>query len=121
MSARTADRWAEDVVGVAVTVTSAEPDSRSARESGAVRKPAFSGVAAVTWAAQSVSPSPGSSVKTAVPWARRSPSVPTPAWRPGAGCSTVARVPAGGQTGVVTHWSGWRSTSAIGSRSMPLS
>jgi len=28
----------------------------------------------------------------------------------------VARVPVGGQVAEVTHWSGWRSMSAIGSR-----
>ncbi|CAM5262976.1 hypothetical protein SANTM175S_00129 [Streptomyces antimycoticus] len=106
-----------------MTVTVPEPDSRRSFFSGPVVKPALPGVEVSIAADQSASLSAGSSVKVSVaPGSARSvPSTPTPAVAPPRGRSVVCRVPDGGQTRSVDHWSGARSTSAIGSRSMPLS
>lgn len=109
------------MVGVAVTVTLEEPETRRSRVSGPVTKPALSGVDVSICAAQSVSLSCGLSVNVSVPLPLRRPSVPTPSWPPSAGRRVVVSVPRGGQAFEVTHWSGWRSMSAMGSRSMPLS
>ena len=111
------------VVGVAVTVTVEEPDRRRSAPSGWVTNPAFSGVDVSTAADQLASSSRGSSVNVSVAPAGAGfrPRPPTPGAEPVTGRSTASRVPAGGQTRSVDHWSGWRSMSAIGARSMPLS
>lgn len=111
------------VVGVAVTVTCAEPASRRSWASGAVRNPALAPVVLSRSAAQSVSLCFGSSVNVSVApgWAGLPVRVPTPGVVPVPGRTVVAAVVRGGQTLSVDHWPGWRSMSAIGSRSMPLS
>ncbi len=106
---------------VAVTVTVEEPDRRRSRVSGPVTNPALSGVGSSMCAAQSVSPRDGSSVKVSVPRSRARPRRPTPGSVPSAGCSVAGAVPLGGQVAEVTQRPGWRSMSAMGSRSMPLS
>ncbi len=97
-STRTAERWAVEVVGVAVTVTLEEPDRRTSRVSGLVMKPALADVDRSIWAAQSVSSCCGSSVKVSVPDPVRSPRVPTPACAPLPGRRLTVSVARGGQT-----------------------
>lgn len=123
MSTRTAERWAVVVDGVAVTVTLEEPESRRPVVSGAVRKPALAPVVRSRSAAHSVSLCDGSSANVSVAPGRTRfrARVPTPGAFPVPGRTVVTWVVRGGQTRSVDHWSGWRSMSAIGSRSMPLS
>src|SRR4051812_31607285 len=104
-STRTAERWALAVVGVAVTVTVEEPESRRSSVSGLVVKPVLAGVDVSIADAQLVSSCAGSSVKVSVapgPAALR-PSVPTPAELPLAGRTLAVSVARGGQTLSVDH------------------
>lgn len=111
------------MLGVTVTVTLPEPDSRSGVRSGPVRNPALAAVGASIRAAQSASLSFGSSVKVSVVprGALRVPSRPTPGAVPPRGRSVVGAVPGAGHRGSVDQVPGERSISAIGVRSMPLS
>lgn len=60
-------------------------------------------------------------MKVSVPAPAWVPSVPTPARVPLPGLRLTVAVDFGGQTASVVQWSGVRSMSAIGWRSIPLS